>query len=182
MVNVSSPNTANLRELQADDALDILLAAIVERRDQLAAEAASREDRTGGTARPVPLFLKIAPDLDQAQIAIIAQALRRHGMDGVVATNTTTSRAAVEGQPHAQESGGLSGAPVFEPSNKVIAQLREALGPRFPIIGVGGIMSAADALGKIKAGADVVQLYTGLIYRGPELVGEAAEALRQSGR
>ena len=182
VVNVSSPNTANLRELQADDALDVLLAAIVKRRDQLAAEAASRDDRTCGTAQPVPLFLKIAPDLDQAQIAIIAQALRRHGMDGVVATNTTTSRAAVEGQPHAQESGGLSGAPVFEPSNKVIAQLRAALGLGFPIIGVGGIMSAADALGKIKAGADVVQLYTGLIYRGPELVGEAAEALRQSGR
>ena len=100
-------------------------------------------------------------------------------MDGVVATNTTVSRDAVKGLPHAEEAGGLSGAPVLEPSNRVIRQLRAALGPRFPIIGVGGIMSAADAVSKIEAGADLVQIYTGLIYRGPALVGETARAIRQ---
>ncbi len=125
------------------------------------------------------IFLKIAPDLDETQVAAIAAALRRHGMDGVVATNTTVSRDAVKGLPHAEEAGGLSGAPVLEPSNRVIGQLRAALGPAFPIIGVGGIMSAADAVSKIQAGADLVQIYTGLIYRGPALVGEAARAIRQ---
>jgi dihydroorotate dehydrogenase len=99
-------------------------------------------------------------------------------MDGVVATNTTISRDAVKGLPHAEETGGLSGAPVFEASNRVIAQLRAALGKGFPIIGVGGVMSGADAVAKIKAGADVVQIYTGLIYKGPDLVREAALAIK----
>ncbi len=109
----------------------------------------------------------------------VASYLRRQGMDGVIATNTTVSREAVKGLPHADEAGGLSGAPVLEPSNRVIAQLRAALGTDFPIIGVGGIMSAADAISKIRAGADLVQLYTGLIYRGPALVSEAARAIKQ---
>jgi dihydroorotate dehydrogenase len=125
----------------------------------------------------VPLFLKIAPDLDADQVAAVAEALKRHGIDGVIATNTTVARDAVKGLAHADETGGLSGRPVFEPSNRVIAQLRAALGPRFPIIGVGGVMSGEDARKKIEAGADLVQIYTGLIYRGPALVREVALAL-----
>jgi dihydroorotate dehydrogenase len=167
-VNISSPNTRNLRALQSDEALDGLLGAIAARREALAL----------AHGRRVPVFVKIAPDLDAAQVEVIAATLRRHGMDGVVATNTTISRDAVKGLPHAQETGGLSGAPVLEASNRVIAQLRAALGASFPIIGVGGILSAEDAVSKIRAGADVVQIYTGLIYRGPRLVTEAARAIR----
>ncbi len=168
-VNISSPNTKNLRALQGDAALDTLLDALAARREALAQQHQKR----------VPLFVKIAPDLDEAQVAVIAQALERHGMDGVVATNTTIDRESVKGLPHATEAGGLSGAPVFEASNRVIGQLRAALGKQFPIIGVGGILSAQDALGKIRAGADVVQLYTGLIYKGPELVRQAALAIKK---
>ncbi|MGJ7506765.1 quinone-dependent dihydroorotate dehydrogenase [Variovorax sp. GT1P44] len=168
-INISSPNTANLRSLQSDEALDALLGAIADKREALAVRQARR----------VPLFVKIAPDLDEAQVKVIAATLRRHGMDGVIATNTTLARDAVAGLPHADEAGGLSGAPVREASNRVIGQLRAELGPRFPIIGVGGVLSAADARGKIEAGADLVQIYTGLIYRGPALVREAAQALRK---
>jgi dihydroorotate dehydrogenase len=167
-VNISSPNTKNLRALQADEALDALLSALASRRDELA--------RTLG--RRVPMFLKIAPDLDGPQIAVIAATLQRHAMDGVIATNTTLARDAVKGQPHADEAGGLSGAPVFDASNRVIGALRAALGPGFPIIGVGGVMSGADARAKVDAGADLVQIYTGLIYKGPALVTEAASALK----
>jgi dihydroorotate dehydrogenase len=168
-VNISSPNTSNLRSLQGDEALDGLLGAIAKRREALAREHGRR----------VPIFVKIAPDLEPAQVDVIAATLKRHGMDGVVATNTTISRDAVKGLPHAAEAGGLSGAPVLEASNRVIAQLRAALGTGFPIIGVGGIMSAQDAVSKIRAGADVVQIYTGLIYRGPDLVSQAARALQR---
>ncbi|PKO40835.1 MAG: dihydroorotate dehydrogenase (quinone) [Betaproteobacteria bacterium HGW-Betaproteobacteria-3] len=168
-VNISSPNTRNLRALQSDEALDGLLGAIAARREALAQQ----------TGRRVPLFVKIAPDLDDAQIAAIASALQRHGMDGVVATNTTVAREAVQGLPHAEEAGGLSGAPVLAASNRVIRTLRKALGPGFPIIGVGGVLSGADAVSKIEAGADVVQIYTGLIYRGPALVRQAALAIRK---
>ena len=167
-VNISSPNTQNLRALQSDAALDGLLGAIAEHREQLAA----------AQGRRVPIFVKIAPDLDEAQVAVIATTLQRHGMDGVIATNTTIRRDAVQGLRHAGETGGLSGAPVLEASNAVIRQLRAALGPAFPIIGVGGILSAEDAVSKIRAGADVVQIYTGLIYEGPALVGRAAKAIR----
>ena len=173
-VNISSPNTQNLRALQSDAALDGLLGAIAERREQLA----QKHTRTDGKQRRVPIFVKIAPDLDEAQVAVIASTLQRHGMDGVVATNTTIGRSAVQGLRHAEETGGLSGAPVLEPSNQVIRQLRAALGSRFPIIGVGGIMSADDAVSKIRAGADVVQIYTGLIYEGPALVARAARAIK----
>jgi dihydroorotate dehydrogenase len=168
-VNISSPNTANLRSLQSDEALDGLLGAIAQRRQALAREHGRR----------VPIFVKIAPDLDAGQVDIIAATLERHGMDGVVATNTTINRDAVKGLPHAEEAGGLSGAPVLEASNRVIGQLRAALGKKFPIIGVGGVMSAQDAVSKIRAGADVVQIYTGLIYRGPQLVFDAAHAIRR---
>ena len=167
-VNISSPNTKNLRALQSDEALDALLAALVTRREQLAREHGKHK----------PVFLKIAPDLTEEQVSVIANSLKNHGMDGVIATNTTISREAVQGLPHADEAGGLSGAPVLEASNRVIGQLRQALGKDFPIIGVGGILSAADAVSKIHAGADVVQLYSGLVYTGPELVTQAAQALK----
>ncbi|MDD2547418.1 MAG: quinone-dependent dihydroorotate dehydrogenase, partial [Burkholderiaceae bacterium] len=178
-VNISSPNTQNLRALQSDAALDSLLGAIAERREQLTASTpttpARREQLTASTpttparlgGRRVPIFVKIAPDLTEEQVSVIAATLQRHGMDGVIATNTTIGRGAVQGLRHAEETGGLSGAPVLEASNRVIRQLRTALGPRFPIVGVGGILSAADAVSKIEAGADVVQIYTGLIYEGP---------------
>ncbi|MEY4428654.1 MAG: hypothetical protein RLZZ182_1343 [Pseudomonadota bacterium] len=167
-VNISSPNTKNLRALQSDEALDDLLGRLQERRQQLI----QRHGRT------VPMFVKIAPDLDETQVGVIAATLQKNGIDGVIATNTTISREAVKGMPHAEEMGGLSGKPVFEASNQVIRQLRAALGPRFPIIGVGGVMSGADARAKRDAGADLVQVYTGLIYRGPDLVTECARALR----
>jgi dihydroorotate dehydrogenase len=126
----------------------------------------------------VPIFVKIAPDLDEVQIEVIAATLQRHEMDGVVATNTTLARDAIKGMRHAEEAGGLSGTPVLAVSNRIISQLRAALGKGFPIIGVGGIMSATDAVSKIRAGADVVQIYTGLIYKGPELVSQTALALK----
>ena len=168
-LNISSPNTRNLRSLQAGEALDPLLAAVRARAEELAAQHGRR----------VPVLLKIAPDLDAAQIDAIAQALTRHGMTGVIATNTTLSREAVQDLPHGQEAGGLSGAPVRQMSNRVIAQLRAALGPDFPIIGAGGILTGQDAAEKQHAGANAVQLCTGFIYQGPALVREAALALTQ---
>ncbi len=167
-VNISSPNTQNLRSLQSDEALDALLGALQERRLQLTAKL----------GRNVPMFVKIAPDLDEAQVGVIAATLKKNAIDGVIATNTTISREAVKGLPHAEETGGLSGRPVFEASNRVIGQLRAALGAGYPIIGVGGVLSGSDARAKIAAGADLVQVYTGLIYRGPALVRECALALR----
>jgi dihydroorotate dehydrogenase len=169
-INISSPNTQNLRSLQSDEALDSLLGALAERR-----EALSKQH-----GRLTPLFVKIAPDLDETQVSVIALALQRHGMDGVIATNTTLSRDAVQGQTHANEAGGLSGAPVLALSNRVITQLRSALGQGFPIMGVGGILSAEDAVSKIRAGADVVQIYTGLIYKGPALVKQSAALIKKT--
>ncbi len=168
-VNVSSPNTKNLRELQAADALDALLSTLKSAQQRLA-------DQHG---RYVPLTLKIAPDMDAVQISTIAAALLRHGIDGVIATNTTTDRSAVAGMAHEAEAGGLSGAPVRAASMRVIRALKTVLGDTIPIIGVGGILSGADAKEKQDAGAALVQLYTGLIYRGPALVRECATALRQ---
>ncbi|WP_382325209.1 quinone-dependent dihydroorotate dehydrogenase [Hydrogenophaga sp. UC242_53] len=176
-VNISSPNTQNLRSLQSDEALDALLGAVAERRELLA-------QRHG---RRIPVFVKIAPDLDETQVEIIATTLMRYGADsdgvrtsafGVIATNTTLSREAVAGLPHAQETGGLSGAPVLQASNRVIRQLRACLGKSFPIVGVGGVMSADDAVSKIQSGANIVQIYTGLIYQGPSLVWESARAIQ----
>jgi dihydroorotate dehydrogenase len=167
-VNISSPNTQNLRALQSDEALDRLLHALHQRRGDLARQH----------GRPVPMFVKIAPDLEEAQVSVIAHMLRSHGIDGVIATNTTVARDAVKGLPHADEIGGLSGTPVFAASNRVIRWLREALGPGYPIIGVGGVTTGETARAKQQAGADLVQVYTGLIYRGPTLVPEAAQALK----
>ena len=166
-VNISSPNTKNLRALQSDEALDALLGAVQERKAALAKQH----------GRNVPIFVKIAPDLDAAQVAVIATTLKRNRIDGVIATNTTIARDTVKALRHGDEAGGLSGAPVFEASNRVIAQLRAALGKAYPIIGVGGVMSAADAQAKVAAGADLVQIYTGFIYKGPALIAEAARAL-----
>ena len=167
-VNVSSPNTQNLRELQKDEALDALLGSLKAEHQRLA-------DQHG---KYVPMALKIAPDLDDAQIQVIADLLRRHRLDAVIATNTTLSREEVQGLPHAEEAGGLSGKPVFERSTAVQRKLAGALAGEVPIIGSGGIMKGEDAVAKADAGAQLVQLYTGFIYRGPDLVGECAAALR----
>ena len=168
-INISSPNTKNLRELQKDDALDALLG-------QLKAEQTRLADKHG---KYVPLVLKIAPDLEDEQIQSIADLLRQHRMDGVIATNTTLSRAEVEGLPNANEAGGLSGAPVFERSTAVLKKLAGHLKGEVPIIGVGGIMQGAEAVAKLDAGASLVQLYSGFIYRGPDLVGEVAKAIAE---
>ncbi len=166
-INVSSPNTRNLRQLQGGEQLGDLLGAIDAERARLLREG----------ARQVPVLIKIAPDLDDGQLEVIAALLVRHAIDGVIATNTTLARDAVAGLRHGAEAGGLSGRPVFEPSNRVIRALRTLLPPGYPIIGVGGIMSADDAVTKLRCGADLVQLYTGLVYRGPALVGESAAAV-----
>lgn len=166
-VNISSPNTANLRKLQGGDDLGHLLHSLQERREQLA-------DRY---SRRVPLVVKIAPDLTTEQVDVLAELLPRHGMDGVIATNTTLDRSQVQGLPHAEETGGLSGPPVHELSLAVIRRLRERLGPDTAIIGVGGIHSGKQAREKVEAGADAVQLYTGLIYRGPALIQECVNAV-----
>jgi len=168
-VNVSSPNTKDLRRLQGGDELSGLLAGLSETRAMLA-------DRDG---KRVPMVLKIAPDLDDEQVALIADLLHAHGIDAVIATNTTVSRDSVAGEENAGQTGGLSGAPVFDMSNRVIRALRERLPAGYPIVGVGGILSAADACAKIEAGASVVQMYTGIIYRGPSLISDCARALAQ---
>jgi dihydroorotate dehydrogenase len=168
-VNISSPNTKNLRQLQGASELDALLAQLKNEQQLLADQH----------KRYVPVALKIAPDIDAEQIKTIADALLRHKIDGVIATNTTITRDAVQGLRHAEEAGGLSGVPVFELSNRVIRALKAELGNAIPIIGVGGIFSGDDAATKIAAGASLVQLYSGLIYRGPALVGECVRQLRK---
>lgn len=166
--NISSPNTKNLRQLQGESELDALLGA-------LKASQARLAEKHG---RYVPIALKIAPDLDDAQIINIADALRRHRFDAVIATNTTLSREQVQGHPLAHEAGGLSGAPVFEKSTAVTAALAKALQGEVPIIGAGGVLNGAQAKAKLDAGAVLVQMYSGLIYRGPDLVKEAISATR----
>lgn len=170
-VNISSPNTKNLRQLQGASELDALLSTLKDAQQRLA-------DRH---KRYVPIALKIAPDVDGEQVKNIADALLRHRFDAVIATNTTITRDAVKGMAHAEEAGGLSGAPVFNASNQVIRALKAELGDTVPIIGVGGILSGADARAKVEAGAKLVQLYSGLIYRGPALIRECADALRGRG-
>ncbi|MBL8473936.1 MAG: quinone-dependent dihydroorotate dehydrogenase [Rhodocyclaceae bacterium] len=165
-INISSPNTKNLRQLQGENELDALLAAL----------AAARANLTQALRRRVPLALKIAPDLDDAQIDAIAQLLLRHGMDAVIATNTTLSRVGVEHARHGGEAGGLSGSPVFAPSTAVVSKLAARLRGEIPILGVGGITDGATARAKLAAGASLVQLYSGLIYRGPDLVKESVRA------
>lgn len=168
-VNISSPNTQHLRSLQSEEMLRSLLHDLSEERKKLS-------DQYGVYK---PLFLKIAPDLDQEDIYLIADLLLEFGIDAVIATNTTISREAVKGMANSEEAGGLSGAPVRAASSLVIKTLKVRLGDTLPIIGVGGILSGADAREKVMAGASLIQLYSGLIYRGPELVNECAQALRR---
>lgn len=166
-VNISSPNTKNLRALQEKEALSNLLATLKLEQNKLSQQH----------GRYVPVALKIAPDLDIMQIAEIAELLVKNQIDGVIATNTTLSREKVQGLKNADETGGLSGAPVKDASTMVIRQLAFHLQGAVPIIGVGGILSGADAQEKIAAGASLVQLYSGLIYRGPQLIREVCNAL-----
>ncbi|NMG44031.1 quinone-dependent dihydroorotate dehydrogenase [Aromatoleum toluvorans] len=165
-VNISSPNTKNLRQLQGESELDDLLGRLKGRQAQLA-------DKHG---RYVPLTLKIAPDLEPAQVVNIADALRRHRIDGVIATNTTISREKVQGIRYAEQQGGLSGVPVFESSTMVVSQLAQALAGEVPIIAAGGVLDGRGARAKLEAGAKLVQVYSGLIYRGPGLVEECVRA------
>jgi dihydroorotate dehydrogenase len=167
-VNISSPNTKNLRQLQDEAALNNLLSLLKAEQQKLA-------DLHG---KYVPIALKIAPDMESEQITQISQLLMKHRIDGVIATNTTLSRVGVENIPQGDETGGLSGAPVREKANIVIRQLARELHNELPIIGVGGILSGADALDKIKAGASLVQIYSGLIYTGPSLIRDSCEAIR----
>lgn len=170
-INISSPNTKGLRELQGADQLDGLLAALTAERSALA-------ERYG---RRVPLALKIAPDLEPAQISAVAELLQKYGIDAVIATNTTIERGGVTGLRNATESGGLSGAPLTTRSSAIVVRLARALSGAVPIIGVGGIMRGADARAKLDAGASLVQVYTGLIYRGPRLVSECIDAVCGAG-
>lgn len=167
-VNISSPNTKGLRDLQFGAALESLLQVVKAERDQLAIQQGRR----------VPLLLKIAPDLIESDVIELADALCRHKWDGAIATNTTLSRDGVDGLQNATESGGLSGAPVFERSTQVLGWLTCELRGEIPVIGVGGIVSGRDATAKIKAGASLVQIYSGFIYRGPELIGECVKAIK----
>jgi dihydroorotate dehydrogenase len=171
-INISSPNTQGLRALQGKDQLDALLARLAALRQRLA-------DRHG---RRVPLALKVAPELEPAQVQAIADAVRRHGIDAVIAANTSVSREGVEGLAHAGEAGGLSGAPIRARATATLAALAAALKGESALIGVGGILRGEHAVEKLAAGATLVQLYTGLIYRGPDLVSECISACRERSR
>ena len=167
-INVSSPNTRDLRALQQDEPLRALLAGLAEVRARLA-------DASG---KKVPLAVKIAPDLEDDALRRIADALVEHGADAVIATNTTVDRTLVAGRAHADQAGGLSGAPLRARSTALLRTLAAHLQRRLPVIGVGGIMSGDAAVEKLAAGASLVQLYTGLIYRGPALIAECRQAIR----
>ncbi|KAA2285506.1 quinone-dependent dihydroorotate dehydrogenase [Arenimonas fontis] len=168
-VNISSPNTAGLRELQEENALRRLVGTLREAQETLAGKHGKR----------VPMLVKIAPDLSDEDVDACGRVLTDLQVDGVIATNTTTDRLPVEGHPLAGEAGGLSGAPLYGKSTAVLRRLRSRLDPAVPMIGVGGILRGADAAGKITAGARLVQFYTGLVYRGPDLIGECVDAIRR---
>lgn len=167
-VNISSPNTQGLRELQEEAALERLIGRLRERQEHLAAQHGARK----------PMLLKIAPDLDAAEMDAIARVLLAQQVDGLICTNTTVDRSAVAGHRLAQQAGGLSGAPLMARSTEVLRGMAERLAGRVPLVGVGGILSGADACSKIAAGATLLQFYSGMIYRGPALIGECVEALR----
>jgi dihydroorotate dehydrogenase len=167
-VNLSSPNTPGLRTLQFGDALERLLEALKKEQQKLATSY----------GRYVPLAVKIAPDITEEEVRLIAGSLMNHGIDGVIATNTTLSREAVMGAEHGQEAGGLSGLPVQARSTQVISLFSSELKGQLPIIGVGGIMDGDSALAKIQAGASLVQIYTGFIYQGPKLILDCVNAIR----
>lgn len=170
-VNISSPNTANLRQLQFGEALDELLVAINGKQAEL----------TERYNQKIPILIKIAPDLSEQEIEQLAETFVKFKVDGVIATNTTFSRKGVEGLEHAEEQGGLSGMPVLEQSNFVLQRLSLLTGSQFPIIGVGGICDAAAAYDKIKLGASLVQIYSGIIYQGPKLITDIAKTLKGKG-
>lgn len=170
VINVSSPNTPGLRQLQGGDWLDRLLAAVISERRRLAA----------GDGRHVPLVVKISPDMAAEEVATMARRLLAHGIDGVSATNTTTARDGLADTSTARETGGLSGAPLRPRAARTLEQLNEALGGRIPLIGVGGILSGTDAANRVASGASLIQVYTGLIYRGPGLIQECAQAFAPS--
>jgi dihydroorotate dehydrogenase len=166
-VNISSPNTQGLRDLQEEETLRRFIGTLRE-----------EQDRLGANHKRKPMLLKIAPDLNEAEMDAIASVLLASGIDGLICTNTTIDRNAVGGHRYANESGGLSGAPVFAKSTAVLAGMAKRVGGKLPIVGVGGILSGADAQAKVAAGATLVQFYTGMIYRGPDLIRESVEAMR----
>ncbi len=168
-INISSPNTAGLRELQEEQALRHLIGTLREAQEELGAQHGKR----------VPMLVKIAPDLSDEDIDAVARVLRDLSVDGVIATNTTVSRMSVQDHRLAHETGGLSGAPLMGQSTMVLRKLRTRLPDSIPVIGVGGILSGADAVAKMSAGASLVQTYTGLVYRGPDLVRECVESIRR---
>jgi dihydroorotate dehydrogenase len=167
-VNISSPNTANLRQLQFGQALEELLIAINKKQEEL----------TKLHNKKIPVLIKIAPDLSEQEVELLAETFSKHQVDGIIATNTTSSRDKVQGLAFAEEQGGLSGAPVFDISTKVLKQLAEKVNGRFPIIGVGGIDDGAKAKLKIDAGASLVQIYSAFIYKGPNLISQIASSLK----
>jgi dihydroorotate dehydrogenase len=169
-VNISSPNTQGLRDLQEEETLKRFIGTLREAQERLGARNGERK----------PMLLKIAPDLTETELDSIAAVLLEARIDGVICTNTTIDRGAVAGDPHAGEAGGLSGKPLFAKSTAVLRGMSERLGAAIPLVGVGGIASGADAAAKIEAGASLVQFYTGMVYRGPGLIGECVEALRGS--
>jgi dihydroorotate dehydrogenase len=168
-VNVSSPNTPGLRELQTGDSLRRLIGVLMESREQLAVRHHARK----------PVLLKIAPDLDDAGMDAIAAAVAGSGIDGLICTNTTIDHTAITGELHADEAGGLSGRPLFECSTDVLRGMARRLGDRIPLVGVGGVLSGSDAADKVAAGATLVQIYSGLIFRGPWLLTESVEEIRR---
>lgn len=168
-VNISSPNTAGLRELQEEQALRRLIGTLRDEQERLASKH----------GKYVPMLVKVAPDLSDDDIDAAARVLGDMRVDGVIATNTTVSRIAVQEDPLARETGGLSGEPLMNKSTAVLRMLRTRLPDSIPLVGVGGILSGADAAKKMAAGASLVQCYTGLIYRGPALIGECVEAIRR---
>jgi len=167
-VNISSPNTEGLRDLQHDQSLRRLLGQLRETQSALATRHGTQ----------VPLLIKIAPDLTLSELDGMANAFTQYQVDGVIATNTTLARAGVEAHRFGNESGGLSGAPLMQPSTRILRELRARLPESIPLVGVGGITAGADAAAKIAAGATLVQCYSGLVYRGYELIGECVEAIR----
>lgn len=167
-VNISSPNTQGLRDLQSEDALRRLVASLIE----------AREANAGKHGKRVPVLVKIAPDLTEADLDGMAEVFLSERIDGLILTNTTIAREAVRGHRYEQEAGGLSGRPVFAPSTATLRAMHARIRDRIPMVGVGGILAGADALAKLDAGASLVQCYTGLVYRGPALIGECVEAIR----
>ena len=167
-INISSPNTQGLRDLQEEETLKRFIGTLRDAQEKLGAKHGARK----------PMLLKIAPDLSEAEQDAIADVLLASGIDGLICTNTTIDRAPVAGLRHAEETGGLSGKPVFAKSTAVLRGMARRLGTRVPIVGVGGIVAGTDAAAKIDAGASLVQFYTGMVYRGPELIGECVEAIR----